>query len=346
MGIYEKPSAVFLKSIKNTFHFSPPTHHGYDVVDAIKAMHSGKATVFFAMGGNFLSATPDTNYTAEALRNCDLTVHVSTKLNRSHLVHGKEAFILPCLGRTDHDTTGGTTQFVSCENSMGVVQSSRGMLRPVSEDLLSEPAIVCRLAKAVLGDATTLRWDHYLEHYDNIRTDIERVVPGFENYKERVRKPGGFYLPNGNREGIFATPSAKANFNIAFFMPVQLQKDELMMTTIRSHDQFNTTVYGLNDRYRGIYNERRVVLMNATDMVLRSIASGDLVDVYNQEGGIERIARKFVALSYPIPKDCTAMYFPEANVLVPISSVAEKSNTPSSKMVVVKVRKSGSEEPC
>ena len=338
MGIYEKPSAKFLQSLSDNFHFTPPQRHGYDVVDSIQAMHTGQAKVFFAMGGNFLSATPDTTFTAEALRNCSLTVHVSTKLNRSHLVHGEEALILPCLGRTDQDMTGGEVQFVSCENSMGVVQSSKGVLKPVSRQLLSEPEIVCRLAKATLGDRIGINWDQYMTHYDKIRNDIERVIPGFENYNENVRKPGGFYLPNSNREQKFTTLSGKAHFNIANYTPVRLREGELMMTTIRSHDQFNTTIYGLNDRYRGIYNERRVILMNEGDMAARDMSSGDLVDVINNEEGIERVAHKFIALSYPIPKDCTAMYFPEANVLVPITSVAEKSNTPSSKMVVVRVQ--------
>ncbi len=339
MGIYEKPSSKFLQSLSDNFHFTTPQRHGYDVVDSIQAMHTGKAKVFFAMGGNFLSATPDTTFTAEALRNCSLTVHVSTKLNRSHLVHGEEALILPCLGRTDQDMTGGEIQFVSCENSMGVVQSSKGVLNPVSGQLLSEPEIVCRLAKATLGDRIGINWDQYLTHYDKIRNDIERAIPGFENYNEKVRKPGGFYLPNSNREQKFTTHSGKAHFNIANFAPVRLRDNELMMTTIRSHDQFNTTIYGLNDRYRGIYNERRIILMNDRDMTARNIKNGDLVDVINNDGGIERVAHQFIALSYPIPKDCTAMYFPEANVLVPITSVAEKSNTPTSKMVVVKVEK-------
>ncbi len=340
MGIYEKPSSKFLKALEDNFQFTPPQHHGYDVVDAIKAMHAGKAKVFFAMGGNFLSATPDTIFTAAALRQCSLTVHVSTKLNRSHLVHGEEALILPCLGRTDLDMSGGEQQFVSCENSMGVVQSSKGILRPVSDQLLSEPTIVCRLAKATLGNRTKINWDTYLGHYDKIRDDIERTIPGFENYNEKVRKPAGFYLPNANRDGRFDTPSEKAHFNVAQVIDTNLQADELMMTTIRSHDQFNTTIYGLDDRYRGIYNERRIILMNERDMMLRNIKDRDFVDVINKDGGIERVARKFVALSYPIPKDCTAMYFPEANVLVPITSVAAKSNTPTSKMVVVRVRKS------
>ena len=339
MGIYEKPSPAFLQSLQNNFNFSPPKEHGYDVVDSIKAMHEGKAKVFFAMGGNFLSATPDTLFTAEALRKCDLTVQVSTKLNRSHFVHGKEALILPCLGRSDKDVVNGEIQFVSCENSMSVVQQSKGILKPVSDDLLSEPVIVCMLAKATLADRSKVDWDKYLQHYDHIRNDIERTIPGFENYNERVRKPGGFYLPNCNRDGNFDTATAKAQFNMATVKPVVLADDELMMMTVRSHDQFNTTIYGLDDRYRGIYNERRVILMNQGDMNKQHVEKGDVVDLYNFHDGIERVAHKFIVIPYPIPAGCTATYFPETNVLVPINSVAEKSNTPTSKLVIIKLKK-------
>ena len=339
MGIYENPSLQFLKSIQDNFHFTPPQEKGYDVVESIKAMYNGKAKIFFAMGGNFLSATPDTHYTAEALRKCKLTVHVSTKLNRSHLVHGEEALILPCLGRSDKDIVNGEEQFVSCENSMSVVQSSKGVLKPISGDLLSEPVMVCRLAKATLKNRSKLNWDKYLSHYDHIRNDIERTIPGFEKYNERVRKPGGFYLPNCNREGNFDTVSQKAHFTITKHNIVNLADDELMMMTIRSHDQFNTTIYGLNDRYRGIHNERRVILMNPQDMNKRGLKKENVVDIYNYHDGVERIAHKFLVIPYPIPETCTATYFPETNVLVPISSVAEKSNTPTSKLVIVKVRK-------
>lgn len=339
MGISERPSKMFLKSIENHFHFIPPQHEGYDVVKSIKAMFEGRAKVFFALGGNFLSATPDTHYTAEALRKCQLTVHVSTKLNRSHLIHGEEALILPCLSRSDKDVINGVEQFVSCENSMSVVQSSKGKLKPISSQLLSEPVIVCRLAKATLGKRSKVNWDKYAQDYDAIREDIEHTIPGFKNYNERIRVPGGFYLPNCNREGNFDTPSAKAQFNIARFTEFPMQEDELMMMTIRSHDQFNTTIYGLNDRYRGIFNERRVVLMNQYDMNSRDIKDGDVVDLFNHHDGIERVAHQFIAIAYPIPRGNTATYFPEANVLVPITSVADKSNTPTSKQVIVKVKK-------
>jgi molybdopterin-dependent oxidoreductase alpha subunit len=340
MGIYERPTKKWLKKLGDNFNFIPPMEPGYDVVNAIKAMHEKKASVFFAMGGNFLSATPDTNYTAEAMRNCKLTVHVSTKLNRSHLVHGEEAIILPCLARSDEDIVNGHAQFVSCENSMSVVQSSQGVLKPVSKHLLSEPVIVCMLAKATLGSRSKINWDVYAQHYDNIRNDIERTIPGFENYNERVRIPGGFYLPNCNRDGNFDTPSKKAHFNIATINVINLAPDELMMMTIRSHDQFNTTIYGLNDRYRGIYNERRVILMNQGDINKQGLKNGDVVDLYNYFEGTKRVAHKFIVIAYPIPAGCTATYFPETNVLVPVNSVAEKSNTPTSKLVILKVKKS------
>lgn len=338
MGIFEKPGQQFLDSIASNFQFTPPQHHGYDVVEAIKAMHGGKASVFIAMGGNFLSATPDTNYTATALCKCTLTVHVSTKLNRSHLVHGHEALILPCLGRSDKDILNGEEQFVSCENSMGVIQLSKGVLAPVSDQLLSEPVIVCRLAKATLGSRSPINWDQYEQHYDHIRDDIERTIPGFAAYNKRVRQPGGFYLPNCNREGSFNTASQKAHFNIAPITTIKLDDNELLMMTIRSHDQFNTTIYGLNDRYRGIYKERRVILMNQQDMNQRNLKQGDVVDIFNHSGGVERVAHKFLVVPYPIPVRCTATYFPEANVLVPVNSVAKKSNTPVSKAVVITVK--------
>jgi molybdopterin-dependent oxidoreductase alpha subunit len=291
------------------------------------------------MGGNFLSATPDTQYTAQALSRCSLTVHVSTKLNRSHVVPGAEAIILPCLARSDRDLQAGGEQFVSCENSMGVVQSSKGVLKPVSDQLLSEPAIVCKLAMSTLGSRSKINWQSYMENYDRIRDAIEKTIPGFENYNERVREPGGFYLPNCNREGKFQTGSSKAHFNVAAVEKIKLKPDELMMMTIRSHDQFNTTIYGLNDRYRGIHNERRVILMNDGDIRRLNLKDGDAVDLYNHHGGIERVARNFIIVTYPIPSGCTATYFPETNVLVPIDSVAEKSNTPTSKLVIITLKK-------
>ena len=339
MGIYEKPSDKFLDAIEKSFGFAPPRKYGLDVVDSIKAMHEGKAKLFFAMGGNFLSATPDTKYTAEALQKCKLTVQVSTKLNRSHLITGEEALILPTYGRSDKDIINGVEQFISCENSMGVVQQSKGNLKPVSNELMSEAVIVCNLAKHVLGTSSKVNWDLYATNYDHIREAIEKTIPGFQNYNQRVRIPAGFYLPNDSREGKFNTFSGKANFTVSDIEFQQHEADELVMMTVRSHDQFNTTIYGLNDRYRGVSNERRVIFMNAADIAARGLHGGDIVDLFNFHNGVERIARKFLIIEFNIPKGCAATYFPEANVLVPIDSVAERSNTPTSKYIVLKVRK-------
>ena len=339
MGIYEQPSESFLDKLQHIYGFDPPRHHGYDVVKAIHAMHDGSAKVFIAMGGNFLSAAPDTEYTATALRKCALTVHISTKLNRSHLVHGREALILPCYSRSDRDITSGKEQLVSCENSMGVVQMSKGSLTPISNNLLSEPVIVCRMAKATIGERTKVNWNLYEENYDFIRNDIELTIPGFDAYNQRVRHLGGFYLPNGARERQFHTNTGKANFNVSDVTFHKLAPDELMMQTIRSHDQFNTTIYGLDDRYRGIKNERRVILMNGKDIDRLGFKAGDIVDLLNYYDNIERVAHKFIIIEFSIPGQCAATYFPETNVLVPISSTADKSNTPTSKSVIIKIRK-------
>ena len=339
VGIWVRPSKEMLDKLQEVYDFNPPREHGYDVVKSIKAMHDGKAKLFFALGGNFLSATPDTTYSAEALRQCNLTVHVSTKLNRSHLVHGKEALILPCLSRSDKDIHDGLEQIVSTEGTTGVVQSSKGVLQPVSKDLLSEPVIICRLAKATLGEKSKVDWDKFEKNYDAIRDDIEKVINGFDNYNERVRMKGGFYLPNGPREQQFETESSKANFFVTPLDKYTLQKGELMMMSIRSHDQFNTTIYGLQDRYRGVHNERRVIFMNAADIEKNSLSKGDVVDIVSNYEGVKRIASKFIVVEYNIPENCVATYFPETNVLVPISNTADGSNQPASKSVVVRVRK-------
>ncbi len=339
MGIWERPKPEFLDALAREFGFEPPRHHGYDTVEAIKAMHAGRAKVFFAMGGNFLSATPDTEYTAEALRRCRLTVQVSTKLNRSHLVTGEQALILPCLARSERDVQGGGPQFVSVENSMGIVHSSIGRLDPASEHLLSEPMIVARLARATLGERSTADWEWMVEDYDRIRDGIERVVPGFEEYNRRVREPGGFYLPNLPRDRReFRTLTGKANFTVHSIPRHQLEPGQLMMMSVRSHDQFNTTIYGLDDRYRGIYNERRVVMLNPEDMQELRVEEGQVVDLTSHFQGEERVARRFIVVPYPIPRRCAATYYPETNVLVPIGHTADRSNTPASKSVVITLR--------
>jgi molybdopterin-dependent oxidoreductase alpha subunit len=343
MGIWERPKPEFLDKLQAVFGFEPPRKIGYDTVEAIHAMHDGRARVFFALGGNFLSATPDTEYTAAALRRCSLTVQVSTKLNRAHLVTGRQALILPCLGRSEIDIQAGGPQFVSCENSMGVIQSSQGNLSPASADLLSEPAIVVRMAQAMLGPRSQVAWISLVGNYDRIRDLIEQVVPGFERYNERVRKPGGFYLPNEPRQGNFPTKIGKACFCVHPLSEIRLEPGQLLMTTIRSHDQFNTTVYGLDDRYRGIHNGRRVIFMNADDLREQGLTAGQAVDLTSYFQGQARIARRFFIVSYDIPRRCAASYFPETNVLVPIGSVAETSNTPTSKSIVIRVTPSAAE---
>lgn len=342
MGIWEIPPPALLQKLKAVYHFEPPQHPGYDVVNAIKAMNDGKAKVFIAMGGNFLSATPDTTYTAAGLQQCHLTVHVSTKLNRSHVVPGKKGLILPCLGRTDQDIQAGQEQFVSVENSMGVVQASKGVLTPASDHLLSEVAIVCRMASRTLGNKSDVKWESLAQNYDLVRDAIEKVIPGFENYNQRVRQPGGFYLPNCNRESKFNTASGKGLFSVLPLPEFKLATDEYLMMTIRSHDQFNTTIYGLDDRYRGIYQERRVVMMNPEDMQAAGLQKNEVVDLISIYKGKERIAPKFIVVPINIARRCVATYFPETNVLVPIDQVAAGSNTPASKSVVIKIMKVGS----
>jgi molybdopterin-dependent oxidoreductase alpha subunit len=338
MGIWERPTEAFLDRLGAEFSFEPPRNHGFDTVNAIHAMHDGQGRVFFALGGNFLSATPDTDFTAAALRRCRLTAHVSTKLNRSHLITGERALILPCLGRTEIDAQDGGPQFVSTENSMGVVQMSRGSLAPASSELLSEPQIVARLARATLEHRTTVDWEDLANDYDKIREAIERVVPGFENYNARVREPGGFYLPNAARNRVFNTASGRAAFTIHPLPEHNLAADQYLMMTIRSHDQFNTSVYSLNDRYRGISNGRRVVFLNREDIAAAGLRERQAVDLVSHFEGEERIAREFEVVPYDIPRRCAATYFPEANVLVPVRNVAEKSNTPVSKSVVISIR--------
>ena len=339
MGISEKMPDSFLDSLRSTFDFEPPRKHGYDVVASILAMERGEAKIFFAMGGNFLSAAPDTERTAAALQNCRLTVHVSTKLNRSHLITGKSALILPCLGRTDLDVQKTGEQFVTVENSMGIVHASRGKLTPPLPELLSEPAIVAHVANATLRSCSKIDWLHLIEDYDHIRDLIARVIPGCDDLNKKVRKPGGFYLPNAVREGWFDTSTKKANFIPSILEPQELTMDQFLMTTIRSHDQFNTTIYGLDDRYRGIHGGRRVVFLNEEDMRERGWNRGDKLDIVSHFAGVNgeerRVAKSFLAVPYDIPRRCAAAYFPEANVLVPLDSVAKLSNTPASKAIVV-----------
>jgi len=336
MGIWEKITDDLYHNLKKNFKFEPPKEEGYNVVHAIKAMAEKKAKVFFGMGGNFLSATPDTNYTAKGLESCELTVHVSTKPNRSHLVHGNTALILPCLGRTEIDKQANGEQFVSVENSMGIVHSSQGTLEPKSEMLKSEPAIVAGIANALFADKS-IDWDNFIADYDNIRAAIEANIAGFDNYNKRVRNPEGFYLPNIAREQKFNNTDGKAKFSVNQLSDLSLKEDEYTMMTIRSHDQYNTTIYGLDDRYRGIENGRRVLFMNKKDVKQSGLKKGDYVDISSHYDEQTRVAKSFMVVPYDIPRGNLATYFPETNVLVPHDQYGRKSETPISKSIVVKV---------
>lgn len=338
VGIAERPSKALLDKIAENFGFTPPQEHGLDVVSTIEAMHAEKVKVFIGMGGNFLSAAPDTKLTSEAFAKTELSVHISTKLNRSHLEHGKTALILPSMGRTDKFEKDGKPMLLSVENSMGIVHSTKGVLEPPSKEVRSEPIIVAEIAKASLKESK-VDWDNLVEDYDNIRALIEKTIAGFENYNERLRKPLGFELPNGARQGVFKTDTEKANFTVNLVSENHLKEDEFLMMTTRSHDQFNTTIYGLDDRYRGVKNGRMVVFMNKKDAENRGLKSGDLVSLYNDYEGIERRVDGFAVVPYDIPSQCVATYYPESNPLVPIHLKARKSHTPASKSVKVKIEK-------
>jgi molybdopterin-dependent oxidoreductase alpha subunit len=337
VGIWESAPQAFLDKIEAKYGFKPSKKHGYSVIEAIKAMYEKKARVFFGLGGNFISAVPDTDYSAKALANCNLTVHVSTKLNRSHLVTGNEALILPCLGRTEKDYQKTGLQIQSVENSMGIVSSTKGILEPCSEALLSEVAVVCGVAYASLKNKSKVNWLQYRDDYNLVRNDISEVVAGFENYNKRLQKPSGFYLPNAARSREFNTNTGKAQFSINKLPNLKLRDDELIMMTIRSHDQFNTTIYGLNDRYRGVFNERRIIFMNQEDMKARKLVEKQVVNLKSEYKGVIREAHNFKVVPYDIPKNCCATYFPETNVLVPLDSFAHTAKTPASKSVVITV---------
>jgi molybdopterin-dependent oxidoreductase alpha subunit len=341
MGIWEKMSAHFLEALGKEFNFAPPSKTGCDSVATLQAMHEGKVKVFFGMGGNFLSANPDTEYGAEAFRRTKLSVQVSTKVNRNHIITGEQALILPCLGRTEHDMQSAGEQFVSCENSMGVVQESSGTLTPASPDLMSEVAIICHLAAATLKEKSTVDWMGLCANYDKIRDHIEHVIPGFEQYNKRVRDPGGFYLPNAARDKQeFHTESKKANFFVHPIARHALRPGEFLMTNVRSHDQFNTTIYDQNDRYRGIFGGRRVIFLNPEDIAEQGLAANEWVDLTSHYHGQERQALRFKVVPYEIPRGCAATYFPEMNVLVPLEHVADGSNQPASKSIVITLKPS------
>jgi molybdopterin-dependent oxidoreductase alpha subunit len=343
VGIEERPTQAFLDRLGKVYDFEPPREHGLDVVNTIQAMLDGKVKVFIGLGGNFSIATPDTPRTWEAMRSCDLTVHITTKLNRSHLVHGGDALILPTLGRTEIDTQNGVAQGVSVEDSFSMVHISYGMNKPASANLLSEIAIVARMAEATLGNAK-VDWQAHTNDYALIRDGIEKVFDGFENYNERLKHPGGFHLGVASRDRVWKTPSKKAQFlvhAISVDTPIHRARNrhgERLMTlmTTRSHDQYNTTIYGLDDRYRGVFGQRRVVFANKDDLAMLGFAAGQRVDLTSVwDDGVERRANDFLLVEYDIPRGCLGAYYPETNPLVPLSSVADGAGTPTSKSIPV-----------
>ncbi len=340
MGIYEKMPEEFLAALDREFSINAPRHHGVDTVDAIRAMRDGRAKVFVAMGGNFVSATPDTEVTEAALASCELTVQISTKLNRSHVVPGRTALILPTLGRSDLDLQNGKRQSVSVEDSMSMVHLSTGRLKPVSKQLRSEVAIVCELAQALLGGDHPVPWADYARDYGLVRDAIARVVPGCEEYNQRVRSRNGFQMPHPPRDSrTFVTATGRANFAINELTWVPTPPGRLVLQTMRSHDQYNTTIYGLDDRYRGVKGGRRVVLVNPADLEELGFADGDAVDVVSEYEDGDRRVHDFTLVAYDTPRGNAAAYYPETNPLVPLDHVAERSNTPVSKAIIVRLER-------
>ena len=333
MGIWERPPKAFLDALGKEFNFEPPRKSGYDTVETLHAMFDGDVKVFFAISGNFLSNVPDTVYSAHAMERCKLTVHVSTKLNRSHLITGKRALILPCLGRSEEDIQATGKQFVTIEDSMGIINPSQGFLPPASPDLLSDVAIIANLASATLGSRTSTNWLGLAADYNLIRDAISKVIPGFENFNARLADEKFFYLPNAAKHRVFKTSSGRAKLSVCPIPKHDLKPDEFLLTTIRSHDQFNSTIYGLNDRYRGVFDGRRVLFLNPRDMEARNLQAGQIVDIYSHFEGEVRKACRFAIVPYAIARRSAAAYYPETNVLIPIRSVATKSNQPAAKSI-------------
>ncbi|MEE9403625.1 MAG: FdhF/YdeP family oxidoreductase [Algisphaera sp.] len=342
MGISEHPPK-WSPQLGEHFNFTPPTEKGLDVVRAIQAMRDGQAHVFIAMGGNFAAATPDTHATYAAMENCDLNVQISTKLNRSHTVlgQGKDALILPCLGRTERDLTDAGTQQVTVEDSMSMVHASTGRNTPASFHLKSEPAIVCGIARALFGPQDPTAWEDFARDHNHIRDAIAHIIPGFDNFNEKIKHKNGFYLGNTARDRVWVNAGQKAAFQTLDIPDLTLPAGQLKLMTLRSHDQYNTTVYGMDDRYRGIQNARDIIFANAQDLADRNLNDGDHVTVASHyDDGAQRQVKRFRLVAYDIPRGCCAGYFPELNALISLTSVALKSNTPVSKLVPVTLTKS------
>jgi formate dehydrogenase major subunit len=338
MGIFERMPDWFLDNLATEFKFEPPRAPGHDTVASIRAMRDGQVKVFMAVGGNFVRATPDSNLTEAAMRGCRLTVQVSTKLNRSHAICGETALILPTLGRTDRDRQRTGEQEVSVEDSMSRVHRSRGTVEPPSSQLLSEVSILCRLAERLVGDGVDAPWAEFEADYRTIRERISRVIPGFEDFETKLAQPAGFALPHASRVREFPTATGKANFSVNELWYPQIPAGRLLLQTVRSHDQYNTTIYGLDDRYRGIKGGRRVVFVNPEDLTALGRKDGEMVDLVSEfSDGVERRAENFRIVSYDTARGCAAAYYPETNVLVPLDSVADVSNTPTSKSVVIRL---------
>jgi molybdopterin-dependent oxidoreductase alpha subunit len=337
MGIFERMPTAFHDALDAEFGFTSPREHGMDTVAAIEAMRDGRARFFMGMGGNFVRATPDTAVTEAALRSCDLTVQVSTKLNRSHVVAGDTALILPTLGRTERDEQRSGEQVVTVEDSMSAVHATRGRLKPASPHLLSEVAIICRLARRVLGGRLDADWQGFEDDYSTIRARIARVVPGFDDFEAKIAQPGGFVLPHAARERRWNTAAGKATFTANDLEYPHVPAGRLLLQTLRSHDQFNTTIYGLDDRYRGVSNGRRVVFAHPDDLRDAGLVDGQHVDIVSEWTDGERVAENFRVIAYSTARGCAAAYYPETNVLVPLDSTAAVSGTPTSKSVVVRL---------
>ncbi|MGO4808140.1 FdhF/YdeP family oxidoreductase [Cupriavidus sp. 2MCAB6] len=348
MGIEEQPEPAFLDRLKEVFGFEPPRHHGMDVVATVDGMLDGTVKVFIGLGGNFAMATPDTPRTWEGLRACDLTVQIATKLNRSHLIHGRDALILPTLGRTEIDMQAGVAQGVTVEDSVCMVHISYGINEPASPNLMSETAIVARIAEATLG-GSKIEWLWYAEDYARIRDAIEKVVEGFHDYNARIAEPGGFHLRVASRERVWKTPSGTAQFvvhEIEQDTPIHRARAKygeklMVLMTTRSHDQYNTTIYGLDDRYRGVFGQRRVIFANRADIDMLGFAPGEFVDLIGVwDDGISRRADRFLLVEYDIPRGCMGAYYPETNPLVPLDSFADVARTPTSKSIPILLERS------
>jgi molybdopterin-dependent oxidoreductase alpha subunit len=340
MGIWEQMPQVFLDALGKEFSFTAPTRHGYDSVNAVRAMRDGKASVFIGVAGNFVRAMSDSAVTEDALRNCKLTVQISTKLNRSHTVVGETALILPTLGRSDRDIQATGEQYITVEDSMSMVHRSHGKLTPASPDLLSEVAIISRLARRTLAGGASIPWEEFEADYDLIRDSIARVIPGFQDFNERIKEPDGFRLPNPVNDFTYPTPSGKAVFTANEFASLQTPPGHLVLQSLRSHDQWNTIPYALNDRYRGIHDARHIVMVNPDDLAELGLVDRDVVDIVSVwDDDIERRARRFTVVAYPTARGSAASYYPETNVLVPLDSVAAISNTPTSKGIIVRLEK-------